>query len=66
MLFISDASRDPDGPDATKLAATDALQNGCFKGPDSPHKRSTGSGMDALETVCSSVLIRVSGEGNKP
>ena len=53
-------------PDVTKVAAVDALRIGCFQEPDLPHKRYYGSGMDALVTVCSSVLTRVSGEGDDP
>ena len=41
----------------------DRLRIGCFQGPDLPHKRYQGSGMDALVTVCSSKITRVSGEG---
>ena len=52
--------------DLTKVAAMDTLPTGCFQGPDIPHKRYYGSGMDALVTVCSSEITRVSGEGDKP
>ena len=44
----------------------DVPRIGCFQELDLSHRQYFGTGMGALVVVCSSVLTRVSGEGDKP